>query len=46
VHDRVLRPLLAADQQPAPSEIRKTLHIRNIHTEQCIDNTRLLPTAA
>jgi hypothetical protein len=46
VHGRVLRTLLAADQQPAPSEIRKALRNRNIHTEQCIDNTRLLPTAA
>jgi len=46
VHDRVLRPLLAADEPPAPPSIRKALHTIDIHTEQCIDNSRLLPTAA
>ena len=46
VHDRVLRPLLAADQPPAPPPIRKALHTINIHIAETIDQARLLPKAA
>ncbi|GAA4481195.1 hypothetical protein GCM10023094_28950 [Rhodococcus olei] len=46
VHDRVLRPLLAVDQPPSPSSIRKALHDIDIHVTQRINNVRLLPTAA
>ena len=30
-HDRLLRPLLAADQPPAPPPLRKSLHTIDIH---------------
>jgi len=46
VHDRVLRPLLAAHQPPAPPPIRKALRTIDTHITQRIDNARLLPTAA
>ena len=46
VHDRLLRPLLAADQPPAPLPIRNALHDIDIHITYRIDNARLLPTAA
>ena len=46
VHDRLLRPLLAADQPPAPPPIRKALRTIDTHITQRIDNARLLPTAA
>jgi hypothetical protein len=43
VHDRLLRPLLAADQPPAPLPLRNALHTIDIHTTQTIDRARLLP---
>ena len=46
VHDRVLRPLLAAHQPPGPLPIRKALRTIDTHITQRIDNARLLPTAA
>jgi len=46
VHDRLLRPLLAADQPPAPPPIRKALRTINIHIAETIDQARLLPKAA
>lgn len=46
VHDRLLRPLLAADQPPAPLPLRNALHTIDIHTTQTIDRARLLPNAA
>jgi hypothetical protein len=46
VHDRLLRPLLAADQPPAPPTIRKALRTIDIHITQRIDNARLAPKAA
>jgi hypothetical protein len=46
LHDRLLRPLLAADQPPAPLPIRKALHTIDIHVSERIDQTRLLPKAA
>jgi hypothetical protein len=46
VHDRLLRPLLAADGPPAPPSIRKALRTIDIHITQRIDNARLAPKAA
>ena len=46
LHDRLLRPLLAADQPPAPPPLRKALHTINIHITEAIDQARLLPNAA
>jgi predicted transcriptional regulator len=46
IHDRLLRPLLAADQPPAPPQIRKALHTIDIHITDTIDRARLLPNAA
>jgi hypothetical protein len=46
VHDRLLRPLLAAAQPPAPPPIRKALHTIDIHVTETIDQARLLPNAA
>jgi hypothetical protein len=41
LHDRLLRPLLAADQPPAPPPLRKALHTIDIHIAERIDNARL-----
>ena len=46
LHDRLLRPLLAADQPPAPPPLRKALHTIDIHITETIDQARLLPNAA
>jgi len=46
VHDRLLRPLLAADQPPAPLPLRNALHTIDIHTTETITRARLLPNAA
>jgi hypothetical protein len=46
VHDRLLRPLLAADQPPAPLPLRNALRTIDIHTAQTIDRARLLPKPA
>ncbi len=46
VHDRLLRPLLAADQPPAPQPLRNALHTIDIHITETIDRARLLPKAA
>jgi hypothetical protein len=46
LHDRLLRPLLAADQPPAPPPLRKALHTIDIHINETIDQARLLPNAA
>jgi hypothetical protein len=46
LHDRLLRPLLAADQPPAPPPLRKALHTIDIHITERIDRARLLPNAA
>jgi hypothetical protein len=46
VHDRLLRPLLAADQPPAPPPLRKALHTIDIHINETIDHARLLPKTA
>ena len=46
LHDRLLRPLLAADQPPAPPPLRKALRTIDIHITETIDQARLLPKAA
>jgi hypothetical protein len=46
IHDRLLRPLLAADQPPAPLPLRKALRTIDTHITETIDNARLLPKAA
>ena len=46
LHDRLLRPLLATDQPPAPPPLRKALHTIDIHITETIDRARLLPNAA
>ena len=46
LHDRLLRPLLAADQPPAPPPLRKALRTIDIHITETIDQARLLPNAA
>jgi hypothetical protein len=46
LHDRLLRPLLAADQLPAPPTIRNALHTIDIHITETIDQARLLPKVA
>ena len=46
LHDRLLRPLLAADQPPAPPPLRNALHTIDIHITETIDQARFLPNAA
>jgi hypothetical protein len=46
VHNRLLRPLLAADQPPAPPQLRNALHTIDIHINDTIDHARLLQKAA
>ena len=45
VHDRLLRPLIAADQPPAPADLRQALHVIDRHLDDYIDRARL-PKAA
>jgi hypothetical protein len=46
LHDRLLRPLLAADQPPAPPPLRKALRTIDTHIAERIDNARLPLKAA
>jgi hypothetical protein len=46
LRDRLLRPLLAADQPPAPPPVRKALRTSDIHISERIDQARLLPKVA
>lgn len=41
VHDRLLRPLIAADRPPAPTEIRTALATIDRHVRSRIDTARL-----
>ena len=41
LHNRLLRPLLAANEPPAPAELRAALAIIERHVEQYITDTRL-----
>lgn len=45
VHDRLLRPLLAADRPPAPTELRTALATIDSHVRGYIGQARL-PNAA
>ncbi|MDI3313445.1 MAG: hypothetical protein QJR12_03905 [Mycobacterium sp.] len=46
LHNRLLRPLLAANQPPAPPALRNALLTIETHVTERIDNARLLPRAA
>ena len=46
VHDRLLRPLLGADQPPAPPTLRKALSTIDTHVTHYIDDARLPSKAA
>ena len=46
LHDRLLRPLLAADHAPAPPPLRKALRTIDIHITETINKARVLPNAA
>jgi hypothetical protein len=41
IHDRLLRPLLAANQPPAPPELRRALALIDRHLHDYIDHARL-----
>jgi hypothetical protein len=41
VHDRLLRPLIAADQPPAPTELRRALATIDKHVDAYADKARL-----
>ena len=41
VHDRLLRPLLAADAPPAPIELRNALRVIDRHISSYTDRARL-----
>ncbi|HET9778203.1 MAG TPA: hypothetical protein VFP81_02845, partial [Propionibacteriaceae bacterium] len=45
VHDRLLRPLIAADTPPAPVQLRNAQRVVDRHVRGYIDHTRL-PQAA
>ena len=45
VHDRLLRPLIAADQPPAPAELRHALATIDRHVHTYTDHARLGNTA-
>ncbi|HXZ73677.1 MAG TPA: hypothetical protein VEH31_22770, partial [Streptosporangiaceae bacterium] len=46
LHNRLLRPLLAADQPQAPPELRAALHAIDQHTDAYITRARLARAAA
>jgi len=41
LHNRLLRPLLAADQPPAPPPLRQALHAIDQHVDDYITRARL-----
>ena len=41
LHNRLLRPLMAADQAQAPPELRQALHTIDQHVDDYIDRARL-----
>ena len=45
LHNRLLRPLLAADQPQAPAELRDALHVIHGHIDDYISRARLAPAA-
>jgi hypothetical protein len=46
LHARLLGPLMAADQPPAPPPLRNALRTIETHIDTYIDNARMLPKAA
>jgi hypothetical protein len=45
LHNRLLRPLLAADQPQAPPDLRTALHAIDQHINSYITRARLTPDA-
>jgi hypothetical protein len=45
LHNRLLRPLLAADQPQAPAELRAALRTIDQHVDGCITSARLTKSA-
>jgi hypothetical protein len=45
VHDRLLRPLIAADAPPAPAELRRALRVVDRHLHDYVDHARLRKVA-
>lgn len=45
VHDRLLRPLIAADHPPAPLELRRALTVIDRHVHGYVDQARLTEAA-
>ncbi len=41
VHDRLLRPLIAADAPPAPTQLRRALRVIDKHVHNYADHARL-----
>ena len=41
LHNRLLRPLMAADQPPAPPPLRQALHAIDQHVDDYISHARL-----
>ena len=41
LHNRLLRPLMAADQAPAPPELRQALDVISQHVDDYISRTRI-----
>ena len=41
VHNRLLRPLMAADQPPAPLKVRQALKVIDNAVTEYIDNARI-----
>jgi hypothetical protein len=46
LHDRLLRPLLAADKPRTPPRLRNALHTIDIRITERINHARLVPNAA
>ena len=45
VHDRLLNPLLAADQPPAPLALRRALHVVDQHVDSYLEHALIRPAA-
>jgi DNA-binding MarR family transcriptional regulator len=43
LHNRLLRPLMAADHPPAPLELRQALHTINRHIDNYLDLAGVCP---
>jgi hypothetical protein len=41
LHNRLLRPLMAADQPPAPPDLRQALHVISQHVDAYTSRARL-----